>query len=519
MGMVKLGYSLQTCNIDWYRDYHVGNVCAERIGVGYTWVDIECVTATTETFDKSLKKALKHMFMKSHLDHVPRYIRDYWMSLKPILAELINQPDFLTHKTPALFAKIDDALQSAVPLPAPPLALFAKIGEASQGAVPLQAPWLEPMLPTEAASSSTTPFPWSVIEPRVCSETASKSTDHLQRLDVDLDSVSPNTEPQARSEEQFQPQAQSSGSKRSKTEASDESGENPSELIDGISAVAPRLKDRDTRSDDILVPNSEPQVQFGEQCQPQAESSGFKRSLTEASDESGENPADLIDGISAVASRLKNRDTRSDDILEIVARLKNELGVPIDAASSTSLDKSIFQAQFQDVHGNYFRYQPSATSIHISKRGPEAYRGRHESVVYDSVFLIVMLVWEQLRKEYKKPDSWKNPGSNNGYQCPVKFASKWSKQWFVPWIRGLSKDLHQVVDVVELAKSISECLEYKEQATDKDTGYLSWKGFLLKHFDSTVVGAQVAKLAFQYLPSLPFLGLTKGSDDYLHRAT
>jgi hypothetical protein len=449
MGMVELGYSLQGCKVDWYKDYHVGNVCARRIGEGYTWVDIEAIKPITETFDSSLRKAATQMFRKSFLDHVPRHIRAYWMSLKPILDALSYKKDFLTHKTPALFAKIGEALQGAVPLQAPPPALFAKIGEALQGAVPLQAPWLEPRLHTEAASSSTTQFPWSLLkagsaskdtEPRVCSEAASSSTDQLPRSEVDLDSASPNTEPQAQSEEQFQPQAQSSGPKRSKTEASD-------------------------------VP--------------------------------GENPADRIDGILAVVTRLKNRDSHFDGILAIVTRLNKELGVQVDPASSTSLSKSTFQAKFQDSQGNLFRYQPSATSIHHSQRGPEAHR-HNEGVQYDSVFLIVMLLWEQLRKEYKKPAAWA-PGQNNGYDSAVKFANKWSARSFVPWIKGLSKDHYQVVDVVELALSISECLEWKAQATDKATGYLSWLGFSLNDFDSTVVGAKVAKLAFQYLPSLPFL--------------
>jgi hypothetical protein len=233
-----------------------------------------------------------------------------------------------------------------------------------------------------------------------------------------------------------------------------------------------------------------------------------KRSKTEASDVPGENPGDRIDGdridgILAVVTRLKKRDSHFDGILAVVTRLNKELGVQVDPASSTSLSREAFSAKFRDSQGNLFRYKLSTTSVHHSQRSPETHR-HHKTVQYDSVFLIVMLLWEQLRKEYKKP-AYLTAGNNNGYDSAAKFASKWSAMFFAPWIKGLSTDHYQVVDVVKLALSISLCLQWNAQVTDKDTGYLSWLGFSLNDFDSTVVGAKVAKLAFQYLPSLPFL--------------
>ena len=74
-----------------------------------------------------------------------------------------------------------------------------------------------------------------------------------------------------------------------------------------------------------------------------------------------------------------------------------------------------------------------------------------------------------------------------------------------PHILGLSEEQYQVVDVVAPALSIHECLEWKAEETETQLGYFSWLGFSLYHFDSKVVGAKVAKLAFQYLPSVPFL--------------
>jgi hypothetical protein len=190
-----------------------------------------------------------------------------------------------------------------------------------------------------------------------------------------------------------------------------------------------------------------------------------------------------------------------DGILAVVTRLKKDLGVQVDAASSTSLSREAFSATFQDSQGNLYRYKPSTKTVPHSQRGKEAHR-HHDPVQYDSVFLILMLLWEQLRLEYRKPDRWV-AGKNNGYDSPTVFAGKWSAKFFAPFIRGLSKEHYQVVDVVELAWSIHMCLQWKG---DKDkTGYFSWLGFSLKDFDSKVVGAKVAKLAFQYLPSLPFL--------------
>jgi hypothetical protein len=197
-----------------------------------------------------------------------------------------------------------------------------------------------------------------------------------------------------------------------------------------------------------------------------------------------------------------DRDCDFDGILAVVTRQK-ELGVQVDPASSTSLSREAFSAKFQDSQGNLYRYKPSTKTVHHSQRGTEAHR-HHDTVQYDSVFLILMLLWEQLRLEYRKPADWV-AGKNNGYDSPTHFAGKWSAKSFAPWIQGLSETHYQVVDVVKLAWSIHICLRWKAQETDTETGYFSWLGFSLNDFDSKVVGAKVAKLAFQYLPSLPFL--------------
>jgi hypothetical protein len=205
--------------------------------------------------------------------------------------------------------------------------------------------------------------------------------------------------------------------------------------------------------------------------------------------------------------RCSSRDHGNDfdGILAVCVRLNNELGVQVDAASSTSLSKEAFSAIFKDSQGNIYRHNLSKQAVpHLfSQRRAETHR-QHKIVKYDSVFLILMLLWEQLRKEHKNP-AYLQAVNNNGCDSAAKFASRWCAFFFVPWIKGLSTDHYQVVDVVKLAISIAACLQWNAQVTDKDTGYLSWPGFSLDDFDSTMVGAKVAKLAFQYLPSVPFL--------------
>ena len=115
IGMLDLGYNLQGCKIDWFKDYHVGNVCAKRIGEGYTWVDIEGISSITCTFDQSVRHACKQMFRASYLTLVPRHICAYWMSLKSILEKLTWKSEFVTLPATALFAMIGEALQGAVP--------------------------------------------------------------------------------------------------------------------------------------------------------------------------------------------------------------------------------------------------------------------------------------------------------------------------------------------------------------------------------------------------------------------
>jgi hypothetical protein len=205
LGMVELGYNLQGCNVDWYKDYHVGNVCRKRIGTGYTWVDIEEITTTTVKFDVALRRALVHMFRPSFLEQVPGHIRAYWSSLRKCLADISYKPELLTHDR-ALF--------------------IAKIGEALQAAVPVAAPSLEPRLHTEAASSST--YQPSTMDQLPRSELkagpASLDTepidqpstmDQLPKSELKAGEASLDTEPQAQTEMQ---------SKRSKTEALDVPG-------------------------------------------------------------------------------------------------------------------------------------------------------------------------------------------------------------------------------------------------------------------------------------------------------
>ncbi len=199
----------------------------------------------------------------------------------------------------------------------------------------------------------------------------------------------------------------------------------------------------------------------------------------------------------------RDEDRDIDGVLAVVTRLREHIGVQVDVLSFTSISKEYFSNAFKDSQGNLYRHQPSAIAVCQAHRGQVTYR--HNAVVKsDSVLLTMMLLWEQLRLVYKKPDTWL-PGINNGYDCPTKFASNWSSRHFTPHILGLSEEQYQVVDVVALALSIHECLEWKAEETETQSGYFSWLGFSLYHFDSKVVGAKVAKLAFQYLPSVPFL--------------
>ena len=78
---------LTSLRIDWYTDFHIGNVCQKRIGAGFVWVDIEKIIPDSRCFSQCMVLALQKLFMASMLSNVPFAVRQYWNSLRSDLAD------------------------------------------------------------------------------------------------------------------------------------------------------------------------------------------------------------------------------------------------------------------------------------------------------------------------------------------------------------------------------------------------------------------------------------------------
>lgn len=82
-----LAVGLTSLHIDWYTDFHIGNVCQKRIGAGFVWVDIEKIKPVNKTFRQCMVHALQKLFMVSMLSNVPFAVSQYWNSLRSDLAD------------------------------------------------------------------------------------------------------------------------------------------------------------------------------------------------------------------------------------------------------------------------------------------------------------------------------------------------------------------------------------------------------------------------------------------------
>ena len=167
---------------------------------------------------------------------------------------------------------------------------------------------------------------------------------------------------------------------------------------------------------------------------------------------------------------------------------------------TSSLKREEFAAIFRDSAGKAYRYDPKAEARHSSDRTISLHHN-YKKVHYDSVFLIMRLLWEQLHEVYTQPSDWV-PGKNNGVHHHLMFAKVYTPK-YVGHIKGLDGDFHRVVDVAGVAISVYECL--KQQSRNNKQSMFSWKGLDLSPDDAKMVASKVAVLAFQYLPSLPFI--------------
>ena len=82
-----LAVGLTSLHIDWYTDFHIGNVCQKRIGAGFVWVDIEKIKPDSRSFSRCMVLALQKLFMASMLSNVPFAVSQYWNSLRSDLAD------------------------------------------------------------------------------------------------------------------------------------------------------------------------------------------------------------------------------------------------------------------------------------------------------------------------------------------------------------------------------------------------------------------------------------------------
>ena len=100
---------LTSLRIDWYTDFHIGNVCQKRIGAGFVWVDIEKIKPVNQTFRQCVIHALRKLFMVSMMSNVPLAVRVYWNSLRGVLADASIDPSL---------PRLRERLQKHVPVPA-----------------------------------------------------------------------------------------------------------------------------------------------------------------------------------------------------------------------------------------------------------------------------------------------------------------------------------------------------------------------------------------------------------------
>ena len=100
---------LTSLRIDWYTDFHIGNVCQKRIGAGFVWVDIEKIKPVNQTFRQCVIHALRKLFMVSMMSNVPLVVREYWNSLRGVLADASIDPSL---------PRLRERLQNLVPVPA-----------------------------------------------------------------------------------------------------------------------------------------------------------------------------------------------------------------------------------------------------------------------------------------------------------------------------------------------------------------------------------------------------------------
>ena len=78
-------------------------------------------------------------------------------------------------------------------------------------------------------------------------------------------------------------------------------------------------------------------------------------------------------------------------------------------------------------------------------------------------------------------------------------------------VRGLDGENHRVIHVVSLASSICRFLRQRSSHV-RDRDLFSWVGFRLADFDASAVSAKVAKLSYQYLPSVPLLDVAASEE-------
>ena len=104
-----LAVGLTSLHIDWYTDFHIGNVCQKRIGAGFVWVDIEKIKPVNQTFRQCVIHALRKLFMVSMMSNVPLAVRVYWNSLRGVLADA---------STDTSLPRLRECLQKHVPVPA-----------------------------------------------------------------------------------------------------------------------------------------------------------------------------------------------------------------------------------------------------------------------------------------------------------------------------------------------------------------------------------------------------------------
>ena len=110
--LVDLTIGLTDCGIDWYSDFHVGNVCQRRVGEGFCWVDYEKIMPVNKTYQQCMVHALRILFMSSMLTRVPFVVRNYWNSLRSDLADLSVQQN-------ACSAQLRECLRKRVPVSPP----------------------------------------------------------------------------------------------------------------------------------------------------------------------------------------------------------------------------------------------------------------------------------------------------------------------------------------------------------------------------------------------------------------